>query len=508
MSQLDLCTGQQAGSESRNTGNERAHHSPVDRAFHPVWNFTNGTSMRISASVGRLALGLTAVAALTTATGFEAVAAVELSPEAAASALAEKSGKTVAVPSLTDETSTTVANPDGSFTASITSGPSNVELADGTWKAVDTTLETHGSVLKPRVSRVNIEVSAGGDGPLAKLVDDSGRVFAPRWPSPLSEPSVQGNVATFTDAAGQGADLVVTVLPTGFRYDVVLRDKPAGPLELRIPVDTQGVDLQATPDGGLQLKSADGGVVAAAAQPLAYDSSGRGKARGGAVSKIASAVETQDGVKVLVLKPDTSFLADPARVYPVTLAPAITLPGVVTDTDVATSWASHPGDVMIIAGTMPWENGQGDDVMRSLIKFDTQKINGKRVILAGLGMWNLETNACGAEVGSGLTAERITSPWDETNLNWGNKPSTTHQGASTNRAGRGRTWTEPCAAGAGFLAWPVTDIAKAWAGGAPNHGIQLRGADENEKTNWRAFAASENKNEGVHPPTLTVAYWR
>ncbi|MEZ7125505.1 DNRLRE domain-containing protein [Nonomuraea sp. AD125B] len=464
--------------------------------------------MRFSASVGRLALGLTTVAALTAATSFEAVAAVEPSPEAAASAQAAKTGEAVAVPSLTDETSTTVANPDGSFTATITSGPSNVRMADGTWKAADPTLEAQGSVLKPRVSEVKVEVSAGGDGPLAKLVDAEGRVFAPRWPTPLPKPSVKGNVATFTNAAGQGADLVVTVLPTGFRYDVVLREKPAGPLELRIPVDTQGVDLRADADGGLELRSADGKVAAAAAQPLMYDATGRGKPRGGAVSKVTGTVETQNGVKVLVLKPDASYLADPARAYPVIISPAITLPGVVTDTDVATSWASHPGDAMIIAGTMPWENGEGGDIMRSLVKFDTRKITGKRVILAGLGMWNLETNACGIAVGSGLTAERVTSPWDETDLNWDNKPTTTRQGASTTRVGRGRTWTEPCAAGAGYLAWPVTDIAKAWAGGAPNYGIQLRGADETEKTNWRAFAASENPDAGVKPPTLTVVYWR
>ncbi|MEU6717802.1 DNRLRE domain-containing protein [Nonomuraea sp. NPDC046802] len=464
--------------------------------------------MRISASVGRLALGLTTIATLTAATGLTTGPAVAQTPEAAASAQAAETGKAVDVPSLTDETSTTVANPDGSFTATITSGPSNVRQPDGQWKPLDTSLEVQGAVLKPRVSRANVEVSNGGNGPAAKLVDDAGRVFSLKWPTALPKPAVKDNVATFADAAGPGADLVVTVLPTGFRHDVVLREKPQGPLELRIPVQTEGVDLAQSADGGLQLKSADGQVVASSAQPVMWDSSRHGKPRGDAVAKIDTRVETQNGAKVLVLKPDAAFLSDPARVYPVTVDPTITLPSVVTDTDVATSWASHPGDVMIIAGTMPWENGEGGDVMRSLVKFDTAKLKGKRVILAGLGMWNLETNACGIKVGSGLTAERVTSSWDENNLNWDNKPTTTKEGASVNQMGRGRTWTEPCAGGAGYLAWPVTGIAKAWASGAPNYGIQLRGTDENEKTNWRAFAASENKDAGVKPPTLTVIYWR
>jgi hypothetical protein len=460
-------------------------------------------------SAGKLAIGVAAITALTAA-GTLPAAAVTAPPAQgadAASAEAARTGKAVAVASLTDENSTTVANPDGTFTATVTSGPSNV-LRDGRWVPVDTTLVAEGGVLRPRAAKVAVEVSDGGEGPLATMVDENGRTFSLGWPTALPAPQVKENVATFADAAGPGADLVVTVLPTGFRHDVVLRAKPAGPIELRIPVRTEGARLTETADGRLQLKSADGAVVAAAAQPVMWDASGHGKPRGDALAKIDAALETENGAQVLVLRPDAAFLADPKRVYPVTVDPTITLPSVEVDTDVATSWASHPGDAMIIAGTMPWENGQGGDVMRSLVKFDAGTFTGKRVLWANLAMWNVETNACGLRVGSGLTAERITSPWDENHLNWDNKPTTVKEGASTAFAGRGRTWTEPCAGGAGFLSWGVTGIAQAWAKGAPNHGIQLRGADETEATNWRAFAASENKEQGVKPPTLVVVYTR
>ncbi|MBN6053559.1 DNRLRE domain-containing protein, partial [Nonomuraea sp. RK-328] len=478
--------------------------------------------LRISLT-GKLALGLLTATVLAGGTAFEAAAATPTPPsdtaqsaeaatEAAMDTAAEqaaKTGQAVAVPALTNENSTTVANPDGTFTESISSGVAQIKQGDK-WVPIDTSLVQNGAVLKPRVSRANVEVSAGGDGPLAKIVDDAGREFAVKWPTALPKPTVNGNVATFANAAGPGADLVVTVLPTGFRHDVVLREKPTGPLELRIPVQTEGVDLTEDASGRLLLKSAagDGKLLASGARPIMWDSSGHGKPRGDAVKEVDSSVETQNGVKVLVLKPDTGFLADPKRKFPVTIFPSITLPQVETDSDVASTWPSHPGDPMIIAGTMPWENGQGGDVMRSYVKFNTSKIKGKKVLLATLGMWNLETNGCGLAVGSGLTAERVTSPWDERDLNWDNKPTTTAEGASTTRVGRGRTWTEPCAMGAGFLAWPVTNIAKAWAAGAPDYGIQLRGADEKEATNWRAFAASENKDKGVKPPTLAVVYTR
>ncbi|GAA3472121.1 hypothetical protein GCM10018965_066740 [Nonomuraea roseola] len=452
----------------------------------------------------RAALGLGAATLLVGATTLDAVATVD--PVQEALSQAASSGAAVQVASLTDENSTTVANPDGSFTTSITSGPSNVQR-DGAWVPIDTGLVAEGGVLKPKASRAKVEVSAGGNDTLAKLTDDQGRVFSLQWPTALPAPVVKDNVATFTNAAGPGADLVVTVIPTGFRHDVVLRERPTEPLELRIPVRTQGLTLSETADGKLELAGENGQQVASAAQPVMWDSRGHGKPRGDSIKKIDTQVETQNGTSVLVLKPDTAYLSDPKTVYPVTVDPTITLP-IVTDTDVATSWASHPGDPMIIAGTMPWENGQGGDIMRSLLKFNTDNLKGKRVVWATLKAWNLETNKCGLIVGSGLTAERITSAWDETNLNWDNKPSTTSRGAFTTYEGRGRTWTEGCARGAGYLQWPVTTIARDWAAGAANHGIQLRSADEKETTNWRAFAASENKDASVKPPTLSVTYWR
>ncbi|MER7206492.1 DNRLRE domain-containing protein [Streptosporangium sp. NPDC000239] len=481
--------------------------------------------MRISlgGSLGRLALGVTTVAALTGGTAVQALAApgagqpqtvadddARDAVEQAAAEQAASLGRAVPVPGLTDETSTTVANPDGSFTSTITSGPSQVRR-NGQWVAVDTDLVEEGGALRPRAARADVRISGGGDGPLATLTDDAGRVFSLQWPKPLPKPVVKGNVATFTDAAGPAADLVVTALPTGFRHDVVLRERPSGPLELRIPVQTTGVALSESPAGRLLLTDTEGTdngeVVASASQPLMWDSRGHGKPRGKAVSVIDTRVETENGSTTLVLKPDQAFLSNPATVYPVTVDPTTTLP-IEADTDVATSWNSHPGDVLIIAGTMLKEDQSGSDVMRSLLRFDTHALNRKKVLSARLGLWNVETSACGRRVGSGLTVERLTGAWNEHNLTWANKPPATSVGATTNREGRGRTWTAPCRRGAGYLRWEVTSIARAWAAGAPNHGVQLRSANEAEADNWRAFAASENKEEGVGQPTLTVTYRR
>jgi hypothetical protein len=150
----------------------------------------------------RAALGLGAATLLVGATTLDAVATVD--PVQEALSQAASSGAAVQVASLTDENSTTVANPDGSFTTSITSGPSNVQR-DGAWVPIDTSLVAEGGVLKPKASRAKVEVSAGGNDTLAKLTDDQGRVFSLQWPTALPAPVVKDNVATFANAAGPGA---------------------------------------------------------------------------------------------------------------------------------------------------------------------------------------------------------------------------------------------------------------------------------------------------------------
>ncbi|MEV4898613.1 hypothetical protein AB0K48_55705, partial [Nonomuraea sp. NPDC055795] len=67
-----------------------------------------------------------------------------------------------------------------------------------------------------------------------------------------------GNKATYPDAAGPGADLVLIALPTGYRQELVLREKPAKPVEISLPV--KGKAMQNWASGGnygLELRGAN-----------------------------------------------------------------------------------------------------------------------------------------------------------------------------------------------------------------------------------------------------------
>ncbi|MEV6985717.1 hypothetical protein AB0M95_31280 [Sphaerisporangium sp. NPDC051017] len=265
---------------------------------------------------------------------------------------------------------------------------------DGTWAPVDTTLVEKDGVLKPKsaMEQAGVEFSAGGEGyPLAKMNRGDGKTFALEWPTALPKPVVQGNVATYHDAAGPpGADLVVTALPSGFRHDVVLRERPSGPLEIRIPVRTRGLRLGMTKTGGLRLTGGEGETVAEAPAPVMYDS---GNAQGADIvrqGEIATDVVSGDGGQTLVLRPAPAFLADPHTTYPVTIDPTVTLP-----VNKNTSVYSGPGTFYpynrLDVGNHDVYTSSGSRVRafsRALLGFDTSSLTGKKIIDASLELWS------------------------------------------------------------------------------------------------------------------------
>ncbi|SDI60971.1 Ig-like domain-containing protein, partial [Sinosporangium album] len=142
---------------------------------------------------------------------------------ATASRKAVREGKAVEISDETTAASITHAQPDGkTFKTEVAAGPVRTRQ-DSRWVPINTTLAEQSGKLRPKAlaEGTAVEVSPGGTAPFVTMTAD-GRSYALRWPTPLPKPTVKKNVATYADAAGKGADLVVTVLPTGFRHDVVL----------------------------------------------------------------------------------------------------------------------------------------------------------------------------------------------------------------------------------------------------------------------------------------------
>ncbi|TKK90352.1 DNRLRE domain-containing protein [Herbidospora galbida] len=392
--------------------------------------------------------------------------------------------------------SQTFRNPDGTFTTEYSSGPVRVKQTDGNWAAIDTTLVEVGGVLKPKVSAATVELSAGGQGTLARLEGMSGERFALQWPSTLPKPQVNGNVATYVDAAGPGADLVVTALSSGFRHDVVLRKPPAQAMEYRLPVVAEGMTLTASAQGALALKDGNGRTTASAPAPVMWDSSGKR----GRTGKISTQVVNDSGKQVLVLRPDPAFLDDKATVYPVTVDPTTTLPNL-TDTWIGTTGpdgADVQSDPDLYAGS--YESFPGFRTYeRTYLNFNTASLAGTTVTAATLTLRKLAADGCG-DSNSGIRAQRVTGSWTSGGITWSGQPALTTTDQVTTK--------DTSCSTTGTMSWNVLPFAQAWASGTANYGIMLRGVDETTSRPLfdRGFHSNETTSGSQNKPALSVTY--
>ncbi|WP_204048213.1 LamG-like jellyroll fold domain-containing protein [Microbispora siamensis] len=313
------------------------------------------------------------------------------------------------------------------------------------------------------------------------------------------------------------ADLVVTALATGFRHDVVLRERPTGPVEFRLPVRTEGLKLGRTEAGGLKLTDAKGKVVASAAEPFMTEApSTDAKSALNTRGRIDAALVGKNGAQTLVIKPDAGFLADKDTTYPVTVDPTVSLT-LARDVSVQSS-SSSAGDatgstLYVGSGTYlqaerrcsgsvcTTTNKIYPDFFRTYIDFgsDTGALAGKYVDSATLQLVGSYTGPC---VGRTITASPITSSW--LSVSYLRRPSTSATGTVT--------VTPSCGSNA-VTSFNVTQMVKDWVTGSGFYGVELKSA-EDSRSSWpddpnpiTAQYWSFNSTEaGQNPPKLSVNY--
>src|SRR5262245_17280986 len=96
-----------------------------------------------------------------------AAAATSGDPHLAARARAFATGRPVPIPELTSEDSTTVANPNGTFTLSTSVLPTRTRDASGAWEDIDPTLRrSPDGWITTRATPGALTLSGGGAGPL------------------------------------------------------------------------------------------------------------------------------------------------------------------------------------------------------------------------------------------------------------------------------------------------------------------------------------------------------
>ncbi|MFD7878193.1 FG-GAP-like repeat-containing protein [Streptomyces sp. NPDC059766] len=243
--------------------------------------------------------------------------ATRLVDEDEAQSRARRSGKRVEVAALTDEFSTTYANPDGTFTYSVSVAPLRTKNARGEWAPVDTGLRRSGKGWHTVNSPYPVTFSAGGRGgdgarkasaprsgavvrpavfrsraASAEQVDDAaGTSWTPlltmtaegheigfEWPGALPEPVVEDNRALYEDVR-PGVDLMLSARDTGFTHVLVVHTPEAAerlaadPPRYRVTSSSLSFVLDPGTDV-LTAKDASGNEIAVSPTPFLWDSAG------------------------------------------------------------------------------------------------------------------------------------------------------------------------------------------------------------------------------------------
>lgn len=140
---------------------------------------------------------------------------------------ASKTGQAVEVLSERTAYTTTLANPDGTYTLTQSTTPQRVQSGDGSWRSVDATLVRRpDGTVGPKAAAVDLSFSGGGDGAgLLRIGNDRGALRL-GWPGRLPEPTLNGATATYSEVL-DGVDLELTATAEGYREVLVVKTAAA-----------------------------------------------------------------------------------------------------------------------------------------------------------------------------------------------------------------------------------------------------------------------------------------
>lgn len=438
---------------------------------------------------------------------------------------ARAQGSRVEAVSERTEFLTTWVNPDGTLTTDASASPVRFrdKVAGGTWRKVDLSLRDVGGQIAPTSSDLGVSFAAGGvaadylsvdhdnqtrvGASQAAAASKAGTARSVSWAlggkakgAKLPKPTLSGNTATYANVE-PGVDLRLTMRPMGPEQDFIVKDRAAAEAiataggALQIPLKTKGLRAKATAGGGVDFTDAKGKRVSQI--PLAFAWDAKVDPRSGEPVKVPlslSVAQTGAGTATLKVTPDAAWLADPARVFPLTIDPsyAIVNSWAAGDTWVATNYPTSDmsADPELKVGTYDG----GTTKARSFILFPIAPFRGMDVVKADMSLWNTYSYSCAPAT---ITAYRSGGYTSATR--WDNQPSITSAVGSASAA---KGYSSSCPGGRFTI--PITNEARTWSSSSNTYfGIALK-ASETDSNGWKRFWSAN----GSAWPYVSITYNR
>ncbi|OKJ52270.1 Teneurin-1 [Streptomyces sp. CB02009] len=399
-------------------------------------------------------------------------------------------------------TSDYYVNADGSTTVRHFAGRTNFKGADGTWKAIDTSLtEDKDGRLQQTANSLDVEFAPdAADKALASVDFGAGRSLAYALKGAAkTEPTVAANgTVTYADVLPE-TDVQLVPLAEGFKENVVLRS-PQAANSWTFPLAVKGLTPRVAADGDVEFTDANGKVTATIPHAFMEDSRIDPRSGDPAQSRaVTYELVTVDGEPALRMTADRAWLDDPARVYPVTVDPTVTASNSTYTQN--TIGGDHSTETQIKVGSYD----SGTNKTNSFLQFSSlgTTLAGKRVTAATLNVYALWSSTCAAQ---SFSVHPITQSWTPSGVTAYPGPSfgaamgtaTPAPGASCSNSGN--------SASVG-VKMPVS-LNTTWfnnvAGGAANYGLALT-APTNDMLHWKKFHSDNAATAGFRP-ALDLTY--
>lgn len=412
----------------------------------------------------------------------------------------EGSGKRVVIGALTTATSSTYLEPDGTQTVEVASGRINYQEPDGTWQRIDNTLvDSPGSTFAVENSANDYVVripSQASETPVEFRSDGSWVTL--RMHGLHDRPAVDDATAEF-DVVESAESVSYVATSEGVKENIVL-DKPpvVAPIYSYSLDASPGLNPVLTNSGRIEFRDEWGEAVIIIPAGIMVDSANEPAIS----SRVSYALRAVGRGWRLSVEPDQRWLADPARIYPVTIDPSIIGDPVIHDCFIATY---NPDGQHCGFGTTYLKVGRSDSAhkYRGLLDFNVSSIPpGSTIIDAAVHM-NLDSsqtldtalpaaNYALAKAGKAFDNQ---ATWNSSGSNgtWqGGSPGSNNYG---DLAMRGNVSGEKVFSG-------LAALVQGWIDGGLNNGLVLRQVGESTN-NVLSFYGTESGNGG---PTLTVNY--
>jgi len=347
-------------------------------------------------------------------------------------------------------------------------------------------------------------------GTLATLTVGSGESVAWSLAGAASvTPTESGDTVTYPSILTD-TDLSLSSEDSGIKESLVLSSASA-PNSWTFPLTLTGLSLSQASDGTWQLVDSSGNVAATLAEPFALDSSNTAAAETQAVTY---SLATVDGVEQLTMTLSQSWLDDPARVFPVTVDPTITVS--TADSGLSSyvdGYISPDGTVndqtKNYSSTGVLNVGyDGTDTDRSYINFPSATISSD---LQDTG-YHVTAAQFAAYMASGSTSASypfdvysVADPWSASSIDYANAPTSAYEELGSYA---GSTSSAATCTGLSSGYWLYTPLsATAMDTFALNeatwYGVMLWAHDETSTAYYRAFGSASNS---ACSPYISLTY--